>query len=205
MPSDGEARTAAAQNVPDQGMADDIARLAAGTHAVIHHSRVYTDWQYYINPLSPVSQANHWVRLPSAVGFAQTDVVSADVNEDTKLWCPLDMPDGATLTAIEVRLHPNGGHSALPATMPTFNLYEIDPSADSSSSVAAGTDASANTTAYQLNHTILVNGLSHVIDRNNRGYKVTFSGEYGANALTLLHALAVICHFDTTKIDRGAG
>lgn len=110
--------------------------------------------------------------------WTQNDVATAPI-----LWCDFRAPHLAVLESVHLYLVSLTGHSALPATMPTLEVQAIDPTAGNSVLTTSGaqTDASANLTAYQTNHTIDANGLNWTTSGIKR-YRVKITGEAGANS-----------------------
>ncbi len=93
----------------------------------------------------------------------------------------LDLPHGATVSQIDFRIAPAGGHGALPATMPElrFNRYH----ATNGTVVTVGTydDASGTVMAYETPHDLTLSGLSEIVDRQTYFYRVEIDTEAGLN------------------------
>jgi len=134
-----------------------------------------------ISPISPTADSANWKVIEG--GFATNLVLNTD------LGIPIDPPQGATLDAYVVRFQGAAAHAGLPGTMPSVALNYYNVATGFVVSVATGqaSDTSANTTAYQLVHTITANnvgaGIGHVVDKTTRKYFIALTAESGANAL----------------------
>jgi hypothetical protein len=117
------------------------------------------------------------------VSQAKADTASISMATGDTVEQVLDLPDGAVLTQVVGYIKP-GGHSALPATMPTLQVAKLDITTGVGVGVVGGpvTDSSANTTAYDPAHGITVSGMSEVIDNTHYLYLVTLLNESGANS-----------------------
>lgn len=115
--------------------------------------------------------------------------------ESGAMFHVLSLPDGVTLTQIEVWLKAAGGHGALP-TLPYARLYRGQPN-DTSTYTVLGTadDASANVTAYQAHHAMILLGLSEVIDNGTYRYLIELFGEEGGDFVAGLQYLGTKATF----------
>lgn len=117
----------------------------------------------------------------------------------------LDIPDGATLTSVEVWVLTSAPHAGLPATPPTAVLNKIAVETGSASLLSGETDQSADVTAYELPHSITLNASSttplspSVIDNAAFYYRVKVTTESGANALAGCTVLSVVATYTTTS------
>lgn len=101
----------------------------------------------------------------------------------TSLVIPLQVPNGATLTEVEVRITGAAAHAGLPGTMPSIIVRRFDTSSGLGFTLGSATDSSGTVGAFQSSHSITVSGLSHTIDRTINRYYVQLIAENGANAL----------------------
>lgn len=112
----------------------------------------------------------------------------------------LELVPGATLTEIHVWVKPAGAHVGLPATMPSWTLYEGDSSTETAALLHGPvTDSSADVTAYELLHAISATGLSIAPDPERRAVLV-FDAENGANALTGLEVRGMRVQLTVNKM-----
>jgi hypothetical protein len=95
----------------------------------------------------------------------------------------LDLPDGYTLSDLQVYIQPPGGHGALPTTMPQFTLTRVDRNTGVATLIDTEIDASGSTGAYEAYHSIQMSGLAEVINRATRKYVLNFTAETDTNAL----------------------
>lgn len=118
---------------------------------------------------------------------------------------PLDVPHGATINSVSVKVIGAGGHGALPATMPCVKFRKWNIST-ASGTVSSGTnDGSASVGAFEAAHTITRSGIAEVVNNSTTRYGVQFESEGGANAVAGLLVVGVTVNFTTgTAFDRGA-
>ena len=96
----------------------------------------------------------------------------------------LDLPEGYTLTDLEVWIQPPGAHGGLPATMPRFTLTRVDRNTGTATLIDTEIDGSGSVGAYEAYHSIhMVIGGGEVINRATRKYVLNFTAETDANAL----------------------
>lgn len=101
----------------------------------------------------------------------------------TNLFIPIQVPNGATLTTVEVRLTGAGSHAGLPGTMPLVTVRRFDTSSGLGFTLGSASDPSGSVGTFQGSHSITVSGMSHTIDRTVNRYYVQLTAENGANAL----------------------
>lgn len=99
-------------------------------------------------------------------------------------WHVPGLPPQGTILSFSLTIKGAGGHGGLPTTMPTLGLYKQLPSG-ATTQIASINDASANTTQYQLEHSLQASGLSEPLVANTT-YFFKFTGEAGTNKQTLL-------------------
>lgn len=92
------------------------------------------------------------------------------------------LPPTGTIIFMGVMIKGATAHSGLPETMPTLNLYSTVIGSGGSTWLATVTDTSVNTTAYQTEHLLSLDGLSVPIGSNTI-YSLEVVGEAGTNAL----------------------
>lgn len=100
-------------------------------------------------------------------------------------WPILGLPPKGRIVDIGCYLDAQGGHAALPGTMPKLRLVrQTENQAPSTTTIATATDTSANTTVYQSGHTVhMPSGMSEIITQPYPRYFFVLEGESGANAL----------------------
>jgi len=102
----------------------------------------------------------------------------------TELDLPIDPPQGCVISTVVVRYQGASLHGGLPGTMPAVALKYYDTSSNLNITVSSGSDTSANTTAFQTEHSITLSSVNHTVDKTTRRYFVSVTAESGANALT---------------------
>lgn len=119
----------------------------------------------------------------------------------TKVWIPLSLPVGSTLTEVRMSIRGAQAHSALPTSsfLPKLkiaigNNYETDITPAIASTV---TDSSATIGAYEVDHTVTRSG-SHLVGADKR-YWALVEGESGTDAKILMRLTAIRT---TVTIDR---
>lgn len=130
----------------------------------------------------------------NGVGQNQIDVTSAG-----RLDFDLPLPKGATtIQGIVLILQggAGGAHTALPATLPTLELYRFPEAGGAPVSVSGPhADLSATFAAYDAAHVISASALAHAIVAQNR-YIMKVTGETGAGSgagkLQLIAAYATV-------------
>jgi len=170
VPLGSEPHTAASAEAPWQDLTNRTAYLAA-------HAPGASDVADKYLPISGAmrSSSNHDKWSGDANGWSQIDVSTA-----AAIVIDLDVPVGATLTAIKAYVIAFG-HGALPATMPTIQLVEYNVDADTYTDLGSQVDTAASVGAYQAVHAITL-ALSDVVVAGKR-YALIFTGETGANSV----------------------
>jgi len=187
----GERLTSTQMNSLDTNVSNAIDKRSPGLEI---DSRSVTRWMPSLGV--PVLPETNWT---AASGYEWKTAV----NTQAYIRFPLDVPHGATITAIGVYVVGGAGHAALPASMPAFTTYYSDtvtPFASNTINVGT-TDTSGTTTAFQTFHAITASGLSHVVDRTQYAYMLVLGTESGANALSGFQVRGVFVTFTTTRID----
>lgn len=173
-----------------------LAALVAGTLAVAgvkltsqSITRVFWNWIAQSTASSP-----NW--YTSGSGLPQQEVTGTDV------YFPLDLPHGATLTAVSIAVDPDTGHFSMPSA-PALEVHKL--AADGTRTmIASKLDPSADLLEYTPAHTITASGLSETINRTTHTYYAVLRGEGGATFVAGLVAGPVSATFTTTAIDKGA-
>jgi len=93
---------------------------------------------------------------------------------------PLDLPNGATVSAIGIRVQAAG--ATLPASLPTVKLIRVNRTSMAETTVGTGTDPSTTTGQYGALHTLQLTGLSETIDNSTNFYMMRVRTESGAGA-----------------------
>jgi hypothetical protein len=208
LPDDGDDGFAASVNVPFQDLADGIlyaeTLLAPLIRVAPFHPRLTGVNATISYCLAPTLHPG--IFLPTNAsgdgGFFEASMLGVysftDVNSvSTNTWMlamPLDpdvLTDDRTLSKLELPIHPAGGHGALPVGMPALTIWRTlwDGSAPPVALFSGGTngwvvDASVNTTAFQLQHTLtFIPDQNHLIDHSQYAYHLLFNNECGTNSL----------------------
>lgn len=139
---------------------------------------------------------------------ADTDVdeygrVVINTAAGTVVKIPVEVPDGATLTALTLQVI-GGGNADLPAVIPLFRLRTLTIASNSTATSSAATDSSANVGIYNAQHAITLSGLSEVINNETKRYVIEFVSESGANATTGFVVISASATITTAAPDRGA-
>ncbi|WP_437591483.1 hypothetical protein [Sorangium sp. So ce1000] len=118
---------------------------------------------------------------------ADSFVTQTSTSASAVSW-ELDVPHGATLTSVTIRVQPNT-HGSLPATMPQIRVLRTSSNEITGQIVGSVTaDSSGSVGAYNAAHSITISGLSEVIDRSQYNYYVKLEGEASTNSMTGLQA-----------------
>lgn len=182
VPLDGELITGADRALTAQSLANRTRYLQVNGSA----SKPAT---FRSVPLSGFKQnefvvPQQYIMASSGIGAMVGVWVQLDVAGAAPLLMDLAVPPGVTLTQLLVTLDGDAGagsgHSALPATMPTLSLFEINPSTGVPFTSFSATDISPNVAAYDGLHQIALNFSRFVTE--DRRYLVKFTGETGANS-----------------------
>lgn len=208
VPSDGDDADGALFDGPYEDLADRTAHSqwpeTDNTKRYPLASRTITRW--HRNP--PVARSRSGV-LDWDLIEASGEVAPIQVNitdADSALIYFLDLPDGSTVTNVQVQVKGAGGHGAFPIGgfhLPVLSFVEFDPVTETTNVVAAASDPSANATAYQASHAIPV-GFSQVIDNANKIYYMVLYGEYGTGAIAGLVSFGAFTQYTVDNMDPGA-
>ncbi len=136
---------------------------------------------------------------PTAIeGSFVRDVYGRLVDATTGSVCSFDllMPNGSTLTTINVQISGGGGHGSLPAVLPQISLYKVRYSGGATLIAGPVLDGSVNVAAYDSYHPISLLSMTEVIDDTLFRYILVFAGESGANSLSDL--IVNSCDFSVT-------
>jgi hypothetical protein len=139
-------------------------------------------------------QCTAWTADPSDWGDLQGGgALSASTG--TYMYIPLDLPHGATLTAVAVYLD-GAAHGGAwpPANMPKARVSRVSSGNTETVIGAESTDAS-NQVTFEISHPISVTGLSEVIDRTLYRYNVRLQSESGANGIVGAQYVSTSCTY----------
>lgn len=183
MPDDGDPRSAAAFNVPMEGMAEDLKRTrdeAAAGNVNFVVSRMFefllpdttTAWDRVMENLFAPNE-RYW----SQQAHASVHSIEA----------PLALPSFFEITSVRVWFDPLTGRAGVPAVRPKIELRRQQLTLGPlMSGVLLGTAtepvAITQPQYEQLHNLEIVLGAPHVVDQASSTYAVVFSGESGANA-----------------------
>jgi len=125
---------------------------------------------------TPFDSSGFWTEIGG--GVWQSAALGANIK------FPLDIPHGAVLNTVVVRVDPATGHtSAWPtgATQPLVNIKRYDSGSNLTLTLASQSDTVTGT-AYDAAHSITVSSIAHTADRSTQRYFVEFIPESGANS-----------------------
>lgn len=146
-----------------------------------------------------------WPPIPIAGGNATWGMadlssvpsVQQAVADTNRLYLSLpSLPRWGYLKAVSITFQPNNGHAGLPGTKPRLSvgriLVDTITQARSYTEQAAADDASADVTAYELTHHIILSGFSvPLASTPYMNWQLKFTGEAGANSGIGLKVLGV--------------
>lgn len=116
----------------------------------------------------------------SGLGYFDQHTPPNSGGSQTAIPWILDVPPGATITAIYARVDPSSAHGALPGVLPSLIVQEHDPATGTNSTVTNIADGSGSVPAYEAAHDISATGLSHTTVPGTIVYAFAY-GEKGAN------------------------
>lgn len=103
--------------------------------------------------------------------------VNPAISANAILYIPLDLPHGAILTSVAVRIHPAAGHTTLP-TLPKITVKKVPLGTGSGAPVAGPiVDSSSNIGAYEVAHSISALSIKHTVDKVAYRYHVELVAE----------------------------
>lgn len=183
-PNDGDPPKVADVNPALEAKGDDIAYLNARAF--------YGDTGYIHVPLIPLANANSRFTYITA-GTGRFCWVQADITDQGLLIFEFLVPVKGKLVEVVAEVDGNGGgtnHTNLPANKPDLELWRTEYSAGGAPAQVGATitDPSADFSAYDTNHTIVIPTLTEVIS-STRKYQIRIRGESGANAAASALAL----------------
>jgi len=172
LPSDGDAPSAASVNVPFEGLADDVARLALGGPI--------TSFVKQRLPFHPL-EFNLWTISGPGAGMVST---TPFLDGQTLV---LDFPDGAIVREVAAYFVGAIGHAAFPAGAPTYpniSFWKIDTATGVATQIGAtAVDATTPVAAYESAHFVAVTSFVETVDKTLYRYMLTFRSEGGANGI----------------------
>jgi hypothetical protein len=197
LPDDGDLKPVSSVNPTLEGLADAVAHAnwpeADATKKYPLASRSIVRVQ---GRLPVVDAAASWTYVKNPGAF------DCQVNTAAELYHELDLPDGANLTMVQCWVKGAPLDAGLPATMPTINIFKIDITANSTTNVGSGTDASPSLAAYQGFHAVLAT-VGTIIDKTKYRYIAVFTSEAGAGANAGLRYFGCRCFITVTSQDPG--
>jgi hypothetical protein len=129
--------------------------------------------------------------------------ITVGVTTGTVIKIPVEVPSGATLTGLTMRVI-GGGNAALPAVMPRFTFRVLTLAGNTTAGNGPQVDASVNVAAYNAEHTIAMTGLSEAINNETKRYIVEFVSESGADSSSGFVIVGTTATFTPAAPDRGA-
>lgn len=196
MPADGDAPDAASVKVPLEGLADDASRLALGGDVTTVTGRsipfVWTGLTEtapgYSWTFGSQGQANQ-----SGTASALTLVVHLN-----------DIPNGATVTRVDLVIDPANGHAGAGAglTFPTLKFWKLNVSTGVATQIGSTATDAWNAGSYESIHPLIVSGLTEAIDWDTYRYVLEFTAEAGANYLAGLSVKGPLWSGSARKLRR---
>ncbi len=128
---------------------------------------------------------------------ASVPFVTQAVLDGTRVYFALPgLPRWGYFKGASITIAPDTGHVALPATKPRLSagriLVDVPTGANSYSEVGALDDASADATAYNATHSIILTGVSvPLATAPYKHFYLKFTGEGGANSIAGLKVIGV--------------
>lgn len=119
----------------------------------------------------------------------------------TALKFGIELPDDCVLKKAAIKLAPDNGHVALPATMPKIRVFMTDNVAGTTSLLAEADDTSASAAAYNLLHTMSVTLPDTPFKSRQHTLIIQIRGEAGANAIA--NMIAYIPWVEFTRAELG--
>lgn len=115
----------------------------------------------------------------------------------------VNIPNTAQLTKITIYYRPFSGHGALPAVMPTFELFKKDSSSTSSPTQlgSTATDTAASVAIYETGMRSLSVTVSEIVDTTTYRYVATFVSEWAADSLPLMKIHGAKVEYTTSYMD----
>ena len=190
MIDDGDAPAAAGVTVPQEGFADNIARLDAGVIVDTNFRRVV--------PIIVNVDTTVWLWDNQGSLLAQVQLAAAPLQ--------VDWPHGCEPTEISVYYDPANGHANVPGTPPTLKLYELDITTGVATQIGAtATDAAASGAAYEVPRRLIVAISGLVVNKVTKRYTALFTSEGGSDYIAALKVLGAYYAADSgTQRDIGA-
>jgi hypothetical protein len=136
------------------------------------------------------------------VGLIVSDTDPVDATNVCLLEYALDLPDGCTLSALDMWVR-GGGGSGLPDGPITMELYYWTLSTGARAVLGEWFDAPVNEAAFEAHHAFFATDIDHVIVRQDRKYFVLVTGEWGASRLAGTRYFGLNATHSINTIDRG--
>lgn len=200
-PDDGDPPDASAWNTMMEGLAENVAFLEAALGASAIVGVTFTRAQATL-PQIPTAEASNWT-----IGTI-TYVAATAAGTGATLYWPLDLPDGAHLTSVAMRVRGAVGHAAFPGGKPvSMPVIEVlyDDLAGGGASLGIAVDTSSTAGAFESWHSV-TKTVSHTVSRASRRYYAYIQTEYGGGGALAGDGIAgVICTYTMPSgIDGGA-
>lgn len=147
-----------------------------GITAVFRRPALVTETR--VDGTVPHAAATNWAFVASMGALVFTNLLTGGFFHRV-----IDVPNGATITGVRVRIHPAGAHADLPDDLPTLIFAVRDYATGTVTPIASQVDTSADVTAYQLSHEIAIAGLTTVVDASLNEYLIAIIAEDGTFSL----------------------
>jgi len=176
-PDDGDPPDAAAWNVMMEGIAENVAFMEAALGASSIVGVTFTRTQQ-TTPIVSTAEAANWT-----IDLVGTYTAATAAGTGATLYWPLDLPHGAVLGTVSVKLRGAIGHAAFPGgkpgSMPTIQVLYVDLVGGGANIGAAAIDSSSTAGAFESFHSVTTAALAHTVSRTARRYYVSVQTEYG--------------------------
>lgn len=123
--------------------------------------------------------ATEWGAGTNGMFFLQNTPPGSGGSQTPVSWV-LDVPAGSTITSITWYIDPAGGHGALPGTLPSLLVRELNPADGTSTNIVTMADTSPDVGTYEAAHTIASGVLAYATTAG-RIVVASMLGEKGAN------------------------
>lgn len=179
-PQDGDAPDAASVTAFLEGLADDVSRLALGGDVENVTGRAIP---FVWTGITEAAAGSSWTfgsqGQANQSGTASALVLVVHLN---------DIPNGATVTRVDLIIDPAGGHAGAGAglTFPTLKFWKLNVSTGVATQIGTTTTDAWNAGSYESIHPLIISGLTETIDWDTYRYVLEFTAEAGANYLATL-------------------
>ncbi|MGK3995088.1 hypothetical protein [Sorangium sp. So ce1024] len=177
---------------------------AEGTSTALRDATAHAPIKLNVGSITRVMSAYPVTDDATAWAIDNTGIAEQQTSALAHVCYWLDIPDGATLTAVTVDVVGGAGHESLPTGTDRVHLqvgYVESPSGGGS--LGDSYDGSESVEDYEQAHTITVSVSTDPIDRSIRRYYAIVRGERGSAFEPGFTARNVKCTFTPSRYDPG--